>query len=416
MNHPAISNYTEDIASRQNLAEQSYHRRNGDAITGELKATINNLLDNQLRHDLQRMKHHIGAGYLMEPLWKAYMVSFILNMDCTNSLIRRLEESPNLIELCGFDMDKPLPSRWAFDRFIISLAEHPEPIERLLDRAVDQLHQQLPDFGVTAAVDSTTVRSHSNPDKKARSDLEADFIVKEGSIRKVWKWGYKLHLLVDTVWELPIAYEVTLARESDVTHLIPLLNKAGQKFNWFKPWHVVADKGYDAGYNYKAIHDIGAIPIIKMKERPQRQDAGYSLDDAGIPHCQSSLPLLLLGHDRKKGMKYVCPHRAGKVKCSLLHKCTLKVVWIRPFWEYRKFCSIPRESAEWAEIYSRRTAIERVNSKLKEHRRLDSHCHRGLLKVRLHCLMSVLSLVVTALAEANANHTDRVRACTRKVA
>jgi hypothetical protein len=415
MNHPAISNYTENTTSCQNLIEQSYQRRNGDAITSELKATINNLLDNQFRHELQRMKHHTGAGYLTEPLWRAYMLSFILNMDCTNDLIRRLEESPNLIELCGFDMDKPLPSRWAFDRFIISLAEYPEPIERLLDRAVDQLHQ-LPDFGVTVAADSTPVRSHSNPEKKVKSDPEADFIVKEGNIRKVWKWGYKLHLLVDTVWELPIACEVTLARESDVTHLIPLLNKARQKFTWFKPWHIVADKGYDAGYNYKAAYDIGAIPIIKMKERPKSQDGRYSLDETGIPHCRAALPLLLLGHDRKKGMKYVCPHRAGKTKCSLLHQCTLRVVWIRPFWEYRKFCSIPRDSDEWNEIYSKRSAIERVNSKLKEHRRLDSHCHRGLLKVKLHCLMSVLSLAITALAEINANRIDRVRACTRKIA
>lgn len=260
------------------------------------------------------------------------------------------------------------------------------------------------------------MRSHSNPDKKVKSDPEADFIVKEGSVYKVWKWGYKLHLLVDTSWELPIACKVTLAREADVTHLIPLISKARRRFTWFKPWHIVADKGYDAGYNYKAIYDIGSIPIIKMKERPQSQDGRYSLDETGIPHCQAGLPLLLIGHDRKKGMKYVCPHRAGKTRCPLLHQCALKVVWIRPFWEYRKFCSIPRESAEWTEIYSKRSAVERVNSKLKEHRRLDSHCHRGLAKVRLHCLMSVLSLAITALAEANGNRMERVRACTRKIA
>ena len=56
-------------------------------------------------------------------------------------------------------------------------------------------------------------------------------MVKEGSVRKVWKWGYKMHLLVDTAWELPIACEMTLARESDVTHLIPLLDKAGRTKN-----------------------------------------------------------------------------------------------------------------------------------------------------------------------------------------
>jgi len=415
MNHQVIVNYTTDVTSGQNLAEQSYQRRNGDAITEGLRAVIDGLLDNEFRYDLQRMKHHTGTGYLMEQLWKAYMVSFILNMDCTNDFIRRLEENPSLTEICGFNMDKPLPSRWTFDRFIISLAEQQELIQRLLDNVIHELHQRLPEFGITVAIDSTSVRSHSNPGKRIKSDPEADFMVKEGSIHKVWKWGYKMHLLVDTTWELPIACEVTSARESDVAHLIPLVNKAKGKFPWFRPWHIAADSGYDAGYNYKAIYDIGSIPIIKMRETPHKQDGRYSLDEAGIPHCQAGLPLLLVAHDKKKGMKYVCPHKAGKIKCVLLHKCTVSVVWIRPFWEYRKFCSIPRDSDEWTEIYSKRSAVERVFSKLKEHRRLNSHCHRGLEKVRLHCLMSVLSLAITALSEANANHIDRVRACTRKV-
>jgi hypothetical protein len=415
MNHPAISNYTGDIEPRQSLAAQSYQKRNGDAITEELKTVISNLVDSEFRYGLHRAKHHVGTGCQMEQFWKAYMLSFILDMDCTNDLVRRLEENPRLAEICGFDMDRPLPSRWTFDRFLISLAEHLEPIERLLDKAVVQLHQQLPDFGATVAIDSTPVHSHSNPSRKERSDSEAGFIAKEGIPHKVWKWGYKLHLLVDTAWELPIAYDVTLAREADITHLIPLIDKATRRFDWFKPWHVVADKGYDAGYNYKAIHDMGSIPIIMMKGK-QQSEGRYSIDELGIPHCQSGMPLLLKDHDKKQGLRYVCPHRAGKTDCPLHGQCTLKVAWIRPFWEYRKLCSIPRDSEEWNAIYSKRNAVERVNSKLKEHRRLNSHCHRGLAKVRLHCLMSVLSLAITALAEVNANNIERVRACTRKVA
>lgn len=416
MNHQVIVNYTTDVTSGQTLAEHSYQRRNGNAITEGLRATINSLIDKQFRYDLQRMKHHTGSGYLTEQLMKAYMVSFILNADSTNDMVRRLEENPNLTEICGFNMDKPLPSRSTFDRFIVSLARHQQLIEMLIDKAVDELHDRLPGFGTTVAVDSTPVPSHSNPSKRIKSDPEAGFIVKEGIIRKVWKWGYKLHLLVDAIWELPIAYEVTLANKSDVAYLIPLVNKARDRFIWFKPWHITADSGYDAGYNYKAIYDIGSIPIIKMKKTPEKQDGRYSLDATGIPHCRADLPLLLMGHDKKKGMKYVCPHKAGKIKCPLLHNCTVSVVWVRPFWEYRKFCSIPRDSDEWSAIYSTRSAVERVFSKLKEHRRLNSHCHRGLAKVRLHCLMSVLSLVITALAEVNANHVDRVRACTRKIA
>jgi hypothetical protein len=415
MNPPAVLNYTEDIETRQNPAEQSYQKRNGDALNRELKTVINSLVDNEFRHGLYGTKHQVRAGCLMEPLWKAYLLSFILNMDCTNDLVRKLEENPSFAEVCGFDMDKPLPSRWAFDRLITTLTCHPELIERLLDKAVCQLQQCLPGFGVTVAVDSTPVRSHSNPGRKMKSDSEAGFIVKEGIPNKVWRWGYKLHLLVDTTWELPIVCDITLSRESDVTHLIPMVDKAKKRFGWFRPWHVVADKGYDAGYNYKAIHDIGSIPIIKMKGKPQSDDR-YSLDESGIPHCQSGLPLLLKDHDKKKGMRYVCAYRAGKADCPLCDKCSVKVVWIRPLWEYRKFCSIPRASEEWNVIYAKRTAVERINSKLKEHRRLNSHCHRGLAKVRLHCLMSVLSLAITALVEANTNNIDRVRACTRRVA
>ena len=131
---------------------------------------------------------------------------------------------------------------------------------------------------------------------------------------------------------------------------------------------------------------------------------------------KAGLPLLLVGHDKKKGMKYVCPHKASKITCPLLQRCNLKVVWIRLFWDYRKFCSIPRDSDQWLGIYSKRSAVERVFSKLKEHRRLNSHCHRGLAKVTLHCLMSILSLAITALAEINANRMTRVKACTRRIA
>lgn len=417
MNHPVIFNNTTNVTYRQHLTNQTHRRRNGDAAIEELKALIRSLPDEQFRRDLQRMKRHVDSGYLMEPLWRAYMLSFVLNMDCTNDLIRHLERHSNLIEICGFDMDKPLPDRRTFDRFICSLAKHQDIIERFLDRIVDQLAERLPGFGITVAIDSTSVRTHSHPGKKPNSDPEADFMVKQGTTHKIWKWGYKIQMLIDTTWELPVTCEVTLAREADVTQLIPVLDKTKNKFSWFKPWHVVADKGYDAGYNYKAVYDMGAIPIIAMRGGAQKRDDRYTLDATGIPHCQAHLPLLLIGHDKKKGMKYVCPARAGKIGCPFPQKCSLRVVWIRPLWEYRRYCTIPRDSEAWAEIYSQRSAIERVYSRLIEHRRLNSHCHRGLQKVRLHCLMSVLSLALTALAEVNGNHicNGNVRACTRKV-
>jgi transposase, IS5 family len=176
---------------------------------------------------------------------------------------------------------------------------------------------------------------------------------------------------------------------------------------------------YDAGYNYKAISDIGATPIIKMVIRTKSStevESRYTIDELGIPHCKAGVAMLLKDRNKKTGVRYVCPHRAGRYDCPLAKECNIKVARIAPFYEYRKYCSIPRDSTEWNGIYDHRTSIERVNSRLKESRRLNSHCHRGLAKVRIHSLMSVLSLLVTALAEAKTGNLDRVRTCTRMIA
>lgn len=308
MNHPAILDYTFQDSTGQ-IHPENYRWKNVDAINRELKFAINYLVDDQFKRDLRKMRLNVGAAYLAEPLWKAYLLSFILNMDCTNDTIRRIEENPLYGEICGFNPNQPFPSRWTFERFIISLTEHPELIEKLLNKAVNKLHEYLPEFGMTVAIDSTPVKSYSSPSKK--SDLQAGFIVKEGIPHKVWKWGYKLHLLIDVASELPIVCEISLAKESDVASLIPLINKAKTTFSWFKPWHIIADKGYDAGYNYKAIHDMGDIPIIKMKNDSQGQEKRITLDENGIPHCSSGLQLLQTASSRK-GIVLRLPFQGGQ--------------------------------------------------------------------------------------------------------
>ena len=82
--------------------------------------------------------------------------------------------------------------------------------------------------------------------------------------------------------------------------------------------------------------------------------------------------------------------------------------------EYRTNPAVPRDSAEFAAHLARRTSIERIFGRLKESRRLERHCVRGLAMVETHCLMSVLTLQARALAQHRI-HGD-LRACLRKVA
>ena len=58
----------------------------------------------------------------------------------------------------------------------------------------------------------------------------------------------------------------------------------------------------------------------------------------------------------------------------------------------------------------------RVFSRLKETRRLQRYCQRGLAKIILHAMLSVLALQAEALAKVQADRLGELRACTRKVA
>jgi hypothetical protein len=42
-------------------------------------------------------------------------------------------------------------------------------------------------------------------------------------------FGYKIHLLVDTKYEMPIGYKGTRASESDTKHLLPLVGDLKEK-------------------------------------------------------------------------------------------------------------------------------------------------------------------------------------------
>ena len=122
------------------------------------------------------------------------------------------------------------------------------------------------------------------------------------------------------------------------------------------------------------------------------------------------------GWDKNKGIQYECPERAGKAICPLLIKCGLKTVWVKPVHDYRRFgYRIKRGTEEWKEFYRKRVSIERVNSRLKETRRLEAHCFRSFDRINIHTTLSVLVMQAVALAKAKAGQVDDIRVCVRQV-
>lgn len=355
-------------------------------------------------------------GYPIPTLLKAYLAGYVLGVKSTNDLIRRLQEDPVLTTVCGFDYKKP-PCRRTFIRFVKKLLEHQDLIDNCLNEITTRLSQLLPKFGEVVAIDPTPVHSHSNPDnKKVKSDPEADWVYKEGHERKKWVWGYRLHLIVDSTYELPVAKQTTVADDGEKAVALPLLRKAKSSLSWFNPKAIIGDKAYDKYQIFEGIvKEFGADPIINLSPKSAEEPPEITGSSAA-PYCPGKLPLIYRGWDKNKGLKYQCPERAGRAVCPLAEKCPLKMMWVRPIHDYRRFgYRVRRGTDEFTDLYHRRVAVERVNSRLKDKRRLDDHCFRGLKKIDLHCTLSVMTMNAMALAKVKAGQAHALRLTARRI-
>jgi hypothetical protein len=232
--------------------------------------------------------------------------------------------------------------------------------------------------------------------------------------KDLYRWfGYKLHLRIDALYELPISFIVTPAHESDTTQMQPLLKKAGLDKDKRHPEAVIADKGYDSNGNSLMIFkECHAAPIIPLVEKP-----GWETPDIcnakGTPTCACGLEMVYWGRDGEY-LKYRCPDAVGKSKCPSRFKCTassygyvLKLPVMKE--DFRRHLPIPRESKKWARLYRLRTAVERVNSRVKDLLGLRKITVRGIAKVTVRSVISLLVMLAAAVGMTKRQRLKEMR-------
>ncbi len=71
--------------------------------------------------------------------------------------------------------------------------------------------------------------------------------------------------------------------------------------------------------------------------------------------------------------------------------------------------TLHRASAEWKDLFRKRTSIERWFASAKHSRLLDRHQFLGRERVSLHATMSVLAYLLTALGRLRAGDYQGMR-------
>jgi hypothetical protein len=467
-----------------------------------LKLVLDHLPDERLVQYLEVMRGHGRDDYPVRAMWHALLAGIVFQHESPESLLRELARNPSLMDACGFDplplqrKPKPrvvidadtgvsriempptpepvraVPASWNLSRFLANVIELEETLGMISAMTVvlrEQLMAVLPDFGEHLGFDGTDIASHSTG-QKARtsgqtSDPDADWGYHEthgvdACTGKAWKkikrwFGYGLHLIADTRYEIPVAFEVTPASVSEQPTLramiratfseTPALAARCRDFS--------ADRGLDCAETKALLwDDYGIRPLIDTRELwreeknlpdydptkpitrpldPERADTIVHTEKGSL-HCicpvageQRDLAFQGFEADRNT-LKYRCPAAAYGLACQGQAECHQaggvnpgdygRIVRIKlDEHDRRIFVPTPHGSPSWQRGYNRRSALERINNRIDRHFGFEQHFIRGLAKMTTRVGLAIAVMMAMALGHIQQGRPAQMRSLVQPI-
>ena len=405
------------------------------------------LPDQELLATLERERAGKRNDYPLAALWRALLAAIVFGHGSLASLGRELARNGQLRDLCGFDPlrgDQAVPPAWVWTRFIAKLLRHQALIDGLLDQILDQLAELLPDLGRNLGLDGKAVGAWSKQDPEA-SEGYKNYEGEDQTgqpFEQIKRWfGYKLHLLIDVDYELPLGFELSGAKEHESPYLMPLIERLADQHPQLheRAQTLTADRGYDDGSDKAELYDEhGIVPLIDTRDLhqgrmqpldPQRHDTIY-YSPTGEVSCKvapfepdpakSFAAMQFVGFEAdRQTLKFRCPASAFGLECQNREACHCapavrdgaygRVVRIPLERDRRIFLPQHRHSKGFVQGYKKRTAVERVNSRIDQVYGFERHFIRGKSKMRLRLGLGLLVMLGTALAWVKAGKLDKVR-------
>ena len=238
-----------------------------------------------------------------------------------------------------------------------------------------------------------------------------------GKVVQVSEWfGYKLHLPVDVRHEVALAYHVSDPKRGDNEGVEALVEQAEANLGERRVETLAYDKAADDIKVHEVLHEHGLKPVIEAralwkeeKEEPLRIGLPAVYDEAGTAFCYDTASdpptereMAGLGHDKGRDtVKYRRPAMHDGLPCASMEKCNAGkayglTVRVECDDDLRRFPAIGRAAKQFGRLYKGRTAVERVNGRLKVFWGVDDGHVAGAR--RFHAHVGVVMVVHVALA------------------
>jgi hypothetical protein len=367
-----------------------------------LRDFLQTVPDQTLLEGLRAARGHGRDDYPLAQLWHVVVLTIALRHVSFDACLAELHRNPSLCALIGITAEDEIPNAWNLSRFLDTLGQetHLSALRAVFDDLTRRLGLAVPDLGRDTAGDATALSARAKRAAKAvaaevaqglpqPSGGRKEYKDDDGNVTKVVEWfGYKLHLLVDVKHEVSLAYHVTDTKAGDNERVPALVAQAQANLPAGRIQTLAYDKAADDEAVHACLHTVGIKPLIRQralwKEEPERPLPGgrYPLhlvhDEAGTVHCYDTVSappvrhqMAYVGYEKDRdSVKYRCPAVHQGWDCPSAAKCNDG----RPYGltaripcelDLRRFPPIPRATKEFERRYKGRTAVERVNARLK---------------------------------------------------
>jgi hypothetical protein len=420
-----------------------------------LRLVLENVPDEALMKKLEQGRGRGRDDYPIRPMWNALVAGVVFQHPTVEALLRELRRNAQLRQVCGLDLAKgveAVPNSWAFSRFLAQVIAHRDLMQQMFDAQVNGLTELLSDYGASVAVDGKALPSWARgkredatakQDPGRRRDSDGEWGIHEHSgadehgkaWQKVKKWfGYTIHLLVDSRYELPVSFSVTRANASEVVEAHRLLEELEERHPTVvqRCEEMAADRGYDDGKLIRKLwDDWQVLPIIDIRNCWQDGEtskvvSGFEnvvYDYRGTVSCVclksgTQRQMAYGGFERDRmTLKYRCPAQHYGYHCEGLDRCAVgKALRIPLAEERRVFTPLPRSSQKWERRYDKRTAVERLNSRLDVSFGFEHHTIRGLTKMHTRCCLALVVMLAMAVGRVKAEQGQQMRSLVRPAA
>ena len=279
-----------NIIPQMNLFGEDIFENLGDLE--RLQLVLSTIDDAELIHTLYRIRGKGRNDWPCEAMWNSFIASFLFEHETVGGLLRELRRNKQLRALCGFEPKRVkqrdgsikiyvAPSASAYSKFLQNLKKCQKELDAMFTGLVQYMYDNLEHFGEILMVDGKAIQSFGtkiskNKKSGGRGEHDADWCKKQysasgpngESIIKTKKWfGFRLHLIADATYELPVAFSVAKASASEQTETQKLLERIEkERGQWLGECkYFLGDKGYDSSKIINRLEGRGIHSIIDIR-------------------------------------------------------------------------------------------------------------------------------------------------------